>query len=78
MHKWCSKCAELYDVRVNAAPKTVTWAVEKYWNVDPSHRYCYPCWDEIHYDNLKLNRWGLCECNVCEHNRPIPVRNNVG
>jgi len=39
------------------------------WDLKENDKYCWTCWDNIHWEFQDLARDGDCYCNLCEHNR---------
>jgi hypothetical protein len=59
----CINCKEL------DAPVIVSSKASKLWNLKENDKYCWICWDDIHWEYQEIDHTGMCLCDLCEHNR---------
>ena len=68
----CVSCLENNEQTI--AECTVSQKASELWDLDVNDKYCWDCWDNIHWEYQDLARDGDCYCDLCNYNRDNLIR----
>tara|TARA_R100000008_G_C3567217_1_gene159851 strand:- start:638 stop:853 length:216 start_codon:yes stop_codon:yes gene_type:complete len=61
----CVSCLEVNEEK--PAECEVSEVASKLWNLDINDKFCWTCWDEIHYEYQDYDNNGYCHCDLCNY-----------
>ena len=61
----CVSC--LKENEETLAECNVSKKASELWDLKENDKYCWTCWDEIHYEYQDNDNNGYCHCKLCNY-----------